>query len=64
MPERDVRKEISVDFQEMDKECKEIKESVYDILDNLATVDEELNLRDVASETRLKGTVSRKILSA
>ena len=61
MPERDVRKEISVDFQEMDKECKEIKESVYDILDNLATVDEELNLRDVASETRLNNLVQQMI---
>ena len=47
--------------REMDKECKEIKKSVYDILDNLATVDEELNLRDVEGETRLNSLVQQMI---
>ena len=42
---------------ERDKECKEIRESVHDILDNLATIDEELNLRDVPAEVRLNNLV-------
>ena len=57
MLERDLRREITVEFLERDKECKEIRESVHDILDNLATIDEELNLRDVPAEVRLNNLV-------
>ena len=57
MMERDLRKEITVEFPERDKKCKEISENVYDILDNLSTVDEELNLRDVPAENKLNNLV-------
>ena len=57
MMERNLRKEITVEFPERDKKCKEISENVYDILDNLSTVDEELNLRDIPAENKLNNLV-------
>ena len=57
MPERDLRREISVEFQERDKELDKISEAAYEALDSLATVDD-LDLRDTESEVRLNNLVS------
>ena len=57
MPERDLRREISVEFQERDKEVDKISEAAYEALDSLATVDN-LELRDTESEVRLNNLVS------
>merc|ERR1711888_244842 len=57
MPERDVRREISVEFQERDKECEKIKNDSYEILDNLVTVNEELRYLD--AETRLNNCIEQ-----
>ena len=57
MPERDLRREISVEFQERDKEFEKISEAAFEALDSLATVDD-LNLRDTESEVRLNNLVS------
>ena len=66
--EKDIRREISVEFPERDKECKEVGDGLNDALENLATVDEAL--RDLAEETRIRnhvdemsqGVLERKVL--
>ena len=55
MPERDIRREISVEFPERDKECRDIRDAIYDALENLATVDDDM--RELDSEDRLNNVV-------
>ena len=57
MPERDVRREISVEFQERTKEFERIRDAAYEALDSLATVDDD-TLRDMPSEVNLDNLVS------
>ena len=61
MKDRDIRKEINVDFSERDKIARDIESSIFDVLDDLSTLDEAD--REVDKETALGNLLEEMSLS-